>query len=126
MRNNDVVSEESLENQYQKWLSFANPSNIIAPDDDVLKETIERDLIYFSNMSVTEYTLYQKWEEVQAKYPTKMVSTIFCEDEVVMSDYDKWLRTENVMKNIWVAESPEDYLNLEPRITAMSNRIFTP
>ena len=122
---NEVVSPEYLEKQYSDWLDRARPDNIVAPDDDKLKEAIIKDLTYFSSMGVAEYTLWQKWDEVRTKYPTKTISTIFCEDDIVMEDHDKWQRTEAIRKNIWMAETPDDYMNLKPTLRFTNGGNFT-
>lgn len=130
--NDDIISPEYLERQYSEWLDKTTPNNIVAPDDDKLKEAIIRDLTYFSSMGVAEYTLWQKWDEVQLKYPTKTISTIFCEDEVVMKDHTRWQKTEAVRNRIWIPESADDYMKLKPRLRFSSSgsdftelRVFT-
>lgn len=128
MMNTGIKSPEflkDLERQYESWLSKTDFEKISAVSDDVLKKAIEKDLTYFSEMGVNEYTLYQKWDEVQTKYPTETISTIFCEDEVVMSDSGRWARTENLRKNIWQAEEPNDYMNIQPRFELTKGGEFT-
>jgi hypothetical protein len=121
----EIISPENLEKQYNDWLEIANLDSVVSVTDDELRETIVKDLTYFSSMGVAEYTLYQKWEEVQTKYPTKSISTIFCQDEMVMTDQDKWKRSESVLNNIWMAESPDDYLKLKPRLQYTNGEDFT-
>lgn len=121
----EVVSQESLDKQYEAWLQIANLHLITALSDEELRVAIEHDLTLFSQMGVAEYTLFQKWEEVQIKYPTTKVSTIFCQDEVVFKDTDKWNRTEAVLNNIWFPETPDDYLKLEPKLVFTQGGDFT-
>lgn len=65
-----------------------------------IKETIEKDFEKNSKLSVEEYTLYRKWEEVNHRdWTTKQLQ-----------------RMHEIEKSIWMPESPEDYLNLEPAV----------
>ena len=63
-------------------------------------------------MTVQEYTLFQKWQEVQRKYPTTESATVFGVQKVLDQDLRKSI--DKVRKNIWIPESPEDYEQLEP------------
>jgi hypothetical protein len=64
-------------------------------------------------MDVKEYTLYQKWCEVQDKYPTQEVSTLFGTERSLVDSTQRML-IEDVKSNIWIPKSAEDYLNLKP------------
>ena len=109
-------SDEELKYVEKQWdefnSSFAPPE---ALNDDELKKLVIEDLTIASNMSVEEYTLYQKWLEVQFKYPTHEVSTLFG-DEIQLQDSDQEKDIKRVKDNIWIPEHPDDYLNLEPRL----------
>lgn len=68
-------------------------------DNDELREIISNELNTLSSMDVTEYTLYNKWLEVNT---------------------DKWSNSgqylETIKNNIWCPEDLQDYQNLEPEI----------
>ena len=64
-------------------------------------------------MDVKEYTLYQKWCEVQEKFPTKTNNT-FWGDEKVLVDEEQGKYINIAKSNIWVPESPDDFMNLRP------------
>ena len=71
-------------------------------------------------MGVEEYTLYQKWLEIQMKYPTQEVSTLFgVEQQLTNPDHDK-LITES-KNNIWFPEDPMDFEKLEPELVYTDN-----
>ena len=43
----------------------------------ILRQRIIDDLSYVSKMSVSEYTLYQKYLEIQQRYPSQEMGTLF-------------------------------------------------
>ena len=76
---------EFVDEQWVKWNS--KPSNTrpdIHIDTEELKNILISDLTFASSMSVKEYTLYQKWLEIQERYPTTVVDTIFFDKELHM------------------------------------------
>ena len=103
-----------IENQWLNWSNSTTPVSCIGDDD--LADRIKEDLSYFSSMGVKEYTLWQKWDEVHRKYPTKSVSTIFGTDDIFMIDSDRERQIDNIERNIWTATHPDDYLKLEPTL----------
>lgn len=107
------VKDPLLEKQYKEWLEVNDVSTLDAPDDALLRETVIEDLTNVSKMTVEEYTLYQKWLEVHEKYPTREVSTLFG-SEVQMENYEDSIFINKIKENIWVPESIDDYLKLEP------------
>jgi hypothetical protein len=61
-------------------------------------------------MDVKEYTLYQKWCEVQEKYPAK--EDIF--GDMTLEDSNQGDLIRHVKSNIWIPESPDDFEKLQP------------
>jgi len=113
-------SDEELKSVERQWDAFQ--ATFVAPDalgDDELKSAVVEDLTNVSNMTVEEYTLYQKWLEVHIKYPTHTVSTLFG-DEKQMVDLDAETEIKRIKENIWIPEDPMDYLKLQPEL------IYTP
>ena len=104
---------DDIETQWEKWQDSNPASSFMDIDDGELKERTIRDLAYVSQMDVKEYTLYQKWCEVHEKYPTVVNQTLFGE-EVQLLDPKQQIIVDSVKNNIWVPNSYEDYLNLQP------------
>lgn len=102
-----------IETQWKKWQDENPASSFMDIDDGELKERTISDLAYVSQMDVKEYTLYQKWCEVHEKYPTVVNQTLFGE-EVQLLDPKQQIIVDSVKNNIWVPNSYEDYLNLQP------------
>ena len=106
--------KDDVEVQWQKWQE-ANPEDSFTNvDEEQLRETIIKDLTYVSQMDVKEYTLYQKWCEIQQKYPTKRNRTVFGDEEVFLVDPTQQEIVNEIKQNIWVPENPDSYLDLEP------------
>lgn len=102
--------EPAIEKQWQDWQAQQPPK---AESDDVVREAIIKDLSYASQMTVGEYTLFQKWHEIHTRYPVQEVSTLFG-SEVQMIDKEQEAFIKSIRSNIWMPEKPDDYLNLEP------------
>lgn len=108
-----------LEKQWEDW-SAANPvSEMKAPSDADLKAAIIDDLNYASKMTVEEYTLFQKYNEIQDRYPTSEISTIFG-NEIVMDNPEDQVLIKSIKDNIWFPKEADDFLKLEPEL------IYTP
>ena len=59
-----------------------------------------------------EYTLYQKWCEIQERYPTHEVSTLFgVERQMVYPEQEKLIK--EVKANFWNPENPDDFEKLD-------------
>lgn len=102
-----------IKKQWEKWNDENQKDDFQILDETELRERLVDELSYVSKMDVKEYTLYQKWCEVQEKYPTQEISTLFgVEKELI--DIEQKETIENIKKNIWIPESPEDYLKLQP------------
>jgi hypothetical protein len=109
-----MIDEKTfVEQQWQEWQDENPASSFSDIDTDYLREKVIRELSYVSKMDVKEYTLYQKWCEVQDKYPSREVSTLFGVEKQLV-DLSQATSIEDVKTNIWVPESAEDYLNLKP------------
>jgi hypothetical protein len=93
---------------WNKWKEENPPTKTI--DEAELKKILIEDLTYASHMDVKEYTLYQKWCEIQEKFPAK--EDIFGDLTLENSDQEKLIR--EVKSNIWIPESPDDFDNLKP------------
>jgi len=109
---------KSVEDQWEEWQE--NNSSHTHIDVESLKETLIRDLTYASQMDVREYTLYQKWCEVQERYPTQEVFTVFGDTEQQMVDPNQKILVDKVKSNFWMPESPDDYEKLKP-VMVLSN-----
>ena len=75
---------DDVEEQWRKWQEHNVEPVVFA--DDVLREKIIKDLTYVSTMDVKEYTLYQKWCEVQEKYPSIVVNDLWEGEKIVIQD----------------------------------------
>ena len=102
----------------EQWKVFQkeNPSATYCHvDENELVDRLTKELTYASNMSVEEYTLYQKWCEVKNKYPAQKVNTLFGEEsQLVDQSKDKLL--VHVKNNIWSPKDPMDFEKLEPEL----------
>jgi len=109
------VKDPDLERQWNDWLSQNDTSSFESLSDDNLREVVINDLTNVSKMTVEEYTLFQKWCEIHERYPTHVVSTLWG-DEVQMVNKDDEMFIKQIKSNIWIPNSPEDYMNLEPEL----------
>jgi hypothetical protein len=115
---------EYVEKQWRKWQED-NPVNSFEHiDEEVMKETLLKDLDYASNMDVREYTLYQKWCEVKERYPGKANMNMFGEPDIDWEDDKQAAIIRKVKNNIWTPNEPDDYEKLEPQMyLANTNRV---
>lgn len=109
------TSEVSIEEQWELFQANTDVESIEDISDEEMRETIMKDLEFVSQMTVGEYTLYQKWLEVHRKYPTETVSTLFGE-EVQLKDPNQKKAIDAAKSNIWRPEHPDDYLKLKPKL----------
>lgn len=65
----------NIEDQWELWKAQNPVENIPEITEDQLRAALIEDLSKVSDMSVGEYTLYQKWLEVKNKYPTHEIQT---------------------------------------------------
>jgi hypothetical protein len=106
--------KDDVEAQWQKW----SDSGIEFTDVDFgqLRERTINELTYVSAMDVREYTLFQKWCEIQEKYPTIVVNDLWEGEKKVLADEKQRRAIEEVKANFWVQKDPDDYLKLEPEL----------
>ena len=106
--------KDDVETQWQKWLDSGIEYQDI--NIDVLKERTIKELEYVSQMDVKEYTLFQKWCEVQEKYPSIVVNDLWEGERRVLADEKQRRAIEEIKHNIWMPEDPDAYLSLEPEM----------
>jgi hypothetical protein len=106
--------KDDVEAQWQKWLDSGIEYQDI--DVDELKERTIEELTYVSRMDVKEYTLFQKWCEVQEKYPTITVNDLWEGEKKVLQDDKQRRAIQEIKANIWMPNDPDDYLKLEPQL----------
>ena len=94
---------EYVEKQWKEWQEANDPAKFTHIDESNLKTILTQDLTYASQMDVREYTLYQKWCEIQERYPTHEVSTLFgVERQMVYPEQEKLIK--EVKANFWNPE----------------------
>lgn len=106
-----VIEDEDVKKQYDEWLS-TDPIEDDVISLDELRDRVISDLTTVSQMTVEEYTLYQKYLEIHTKFPTEKRSTIFGEEYDFVDDTHRQLIHE-CKTNIWMPESPEDFEKLD-------------
>jgi hypothetical protein len=115
---NDMEKDENdplIEAQWQEWIERNPIESMQALDDDQLRELMIKDLTYASHMTVEEYTLFQKWCEIQERYPIHEVSTLFgVEKQLVNIEDDMFIK--RIRGNIWIPETNDSYLDLQPEL----------
>ena len=112
--------KDDVETQWQKWSAqFVAPTILT---DEALRENIIRDLTFVSGMDVKEYTLYQKWCEVQEKYPSVVVNDLWEGEKRVLEDEGQRLAIEEIKRNFWIPKTPDDYLSLQPEMLYTSKQ----
>jgi len=99
---------------FEEWLSEEPTRSAI--DEDSLRNLVIADLELMSSMDVKEYTLFQKWSEIQDKFPTEVVNQLFDEPKTFLKDPTQQRLINKIKSNIWIPESPEDYQNLQPEL----------
>jgi len=105
---------DDVEVQWAKFLEENPEDKMPMIDENLLRERMIKELTYVSAMDVKEYTLYQKWHEIKSKFPTESVNTLFGEEETFLADPVQAKYIAEAKSNIWIPESVEDYMDLEP------------
>ena len=114
MQTNSEMVEKWPDHVKKQWADWQESNKQIAHVDEAeLKRILTEDLTYASKMDVKEYTLYQKWCEIQEKFPTHTTETLFGTETKMVDERQEKLIQE-VKANIWMPESPDDYEKLEP------------
>lgn len=106
--------KDDVETQWKKWLDSGITFENI--DEKELKERTIKELTYVSQMDVKEYTLFQKWCEVQEKYPSVVVNDLWDGEKRVLKDDKQRRAIEEIKRNFWIPKSVDDYLNIEPEL----------
>jgi hypothetical protein len=109
-------SKDDVETQWSKWLALNPVEDMPTIDENELKETVIKDLGYVSKMDVKEYTLYQKWCEVQDRYPFTTVNDLWEGEKKVIKDENQRQAIEEVKSNFWNPTDPDEYLKLQPEL----------
>lgn len=106
--------KDDVETQWQKW----RDSGLVFEDIDegMLRERVIQELTYVSKMDVKEYTLYQKWCEVQERYPSVVVNDLWEGEKRVLEDEEQRRAIEEIKRNFWLPETPEAYEALQPEL----------
>lgn len=103
---------ELLRDEYKTWLTNKIDSDITL---DEVESAIMSDLNFLHTMSVEEYTLYRKWDEIQRKYPRldkeNIQHSFFASEDAC--DYPELIKIKD---NIWIPDNIDDYKDLSPKI----------
>ena len=105
----------TIDDQWQSWSDHNPIDKIEAPTEEQLKDALVNDLSFVSQMDVKEYTLWQKWCEVQDKFPTVEVNSFF-DDKPTLKNPEQGALLQEIKNNFWLPEDPEEYINLEPEL----------
>ena len=105
---------DDVETQWKKWFDSGLKFENI--DENELRTRVIEELTYVSKMDVKEYTLYQKWCEVQERYPSIIVNDLWKGEMCVLQDEEQRRAIAEVKHNFWIPESPEAYEALEPEL----------
>ena len=108
--------KDDVETQWQKWQEANPPETFAHVDTDELKRKTIEELTYVSQMDVREYTLFQKWCEVQEKYPSIIVNDLWEGEKRVLEDEGQRRAIQEIKNNIWLPKNPEEYLSLQPEL----------
>jgi hypothetical protein len=106
--------KDDVETQWKKWLDSGLVYEDI--DESMLRERVIKELSYVSKMDVKEYTLYQKWCEVQERYPSVVVNDLWEGEKRVLEDEEQRRAIEEIKRNFWLPETPEAYQDLQPEL----------
>jgi hypothetical protein len=104
--------QDELDEQFDDWSVQRESPDI---DDAEIKKLVREELDLIKSMSQEEYTLWQKWNEIQDLFPGKKINTLWGEEAQPTSE-DQLISIRRVLNRIWVPEKPDDYLNLEPEL----------
>ena len=105
--------EPFVQKQYDEYQENYIEKEVMSKYD--LRQKIIDDLSYVSKMTVGEYTLYQKYLEIQQRYPSQEMGTLFgAEKQLINEDHIKLINESK--NNIWFPEDPMDFEKLEPEL----------
>jgi hypothetical protein len=106
--------KDDVEEQWNKWVNSGIEYQDICVEE-LVQKTI-KELTYVSFMDVKEYTLFQKWHEVQIKYPYDIVNDLWEGEKKVIANEKQRRAIDEVKSNFWIPSEPNDYLKLEPEL----------
>ena len=105
--------EPFVQKQYDEYQANYVEKEVMSKYD--LRQKIIDDLSYVSKMTVGEYTLYQKYLEIQQRYPSQEMGTLFgAEKQLINEDHIKLINESK--NNIWFPKDPMDFEKLEPEL----------
>ena len=113
-----------LLNDWEAWIPHNLPEKVDALSDDDMRDLLEDELAMLREMSIKETILYQKWCEIKRKYPSREMKTLFG-TETALIDGSQQNIIDKVKPLMWIPESPDDYLKLEPELVLTSNQWLT-
>jgi len=100
--------EAYYETQYHDWYNSENFNN--QHDLEFIENQLKWELEYYSNMSVEEYTLFVKFNELHNTYNVSNKNTLFGTQLRPNADLSF---INQIKKNIW---NSDDYMSLEPEL----------
>ena len=106
--------KDDVETQWKKWQDETPIEPLIFTEDELRERTI-KELTYVSQMDVKEYTLFQKWCEVQEKYPSIVSQTLWGEERL-LEDEGQRRAIQEIKNNFWLPNDPDAYMALEPEL----------
>ena len=106
--------KDDVETQWKKWQD-ETPIEPLTFTEDELRERTIKELTYVSQMDVKEYTLFQKWCEVQEKYPSIVSQTLWGEERL-LEDEGQRRAIQEIKNNFWLPNDPDAYMALEPEL----------
>jgi hypothetical protein len=109
-----MAKVDDVEVQWAKFQEENPPDSMPVVDENLLRERMIKELTYVSAMEVKEYTLYQKWHEIHSKFPTETTNTLFDGEQTFLKDEVQAKYIAEAKSNIWIPESVDDYMDLEP------------
>ena len=111
----------SVEEQWQYFQDTVDLRGVPDITDEQLKEIILNNLNFISSMDVKEYTLYQKWLEIQTKYPTVPMYS-FIDNKPALKNPKQASFINTVKSNLWTANNIDDYLDIEPELILATDK----
>lgn len=114
----------TVEEQWEDWQKNNPVDKVRDITDEEMKEAIVRDLSYVSKMTVGEYILYQKHEELKTKYPTHNVCTLFGEQQQLVK-LEQAKIVEEVKRSIWRPKDHDDFMELKPKLVLVAKEGLT-
>lgn len=106
--------KDDVETQWKKWQDETPITPLKFTEDELREQTI-KELSYVSQMDVKEYTLFQKWCEVQEKYPSIVSQTLWGEERL-LKDEGQRRAIQEIKNNFWIPNDPDAYLALQPEL----------